>query len=101
MNDDLLRSNSMYGITDIDRDMLWGDGMQEVRDYLSNQVASNMDFEIIKKLKKIIDEPKQKTKEERVIDIVNGAFNDHFGMSLQEFQEVYEGILQNNPEKLV
>jgi len=103
MNDDW-KLSSTYGAShsmQIDPTMLWGNDMQEVRDYLSKQVAINMDRDIVEKLKAAIDAPKQKTKEEKVVDIVNGGFQDHFNMSIQEFQEVYESILQNNPEQLV
>ncbi|RLC45293.1 MAG: hypothetical protein DRH57_08265 [Candidatus Cloacimonadota bacterium] len=105
MNDDDWKLSSTYGVSNhsiqIDPTMLWGNDMQDVRDYLSKQVAIDMDRDIIEKLKAMIDRPKQKTKEEKVLDIVNGGFQDHFGISIQEFQAIYEEILETNPEKLV
>lgn len=74
---------------------------QEVRDYLAKQVSTNMGRDIVEKLKAMSEESKQKTKEERVIDIIHGGMERHFGMTIQEFQEIYEELLRSNPEKLV
>ena len=105
MNDDLFKLQSPYDLSrqgiSIDPSKIWGDDMQDVRDYLSQQVSANMDRDIVEKLKAMIDAPKQKTKEEKVIDIVNGGFQNHFGMSINEFQKIYEEILEHNPEQLV
>lgn len=44
---------------------------------------------------------KPKTKKEKVIEIAKGEFEAQFGMTIQEFQEIYEEIVEENPESLI
>ena len=41
------------------------------------------------------------TIEDKVVDIVKGGFEEKFGMTIQEFQEVYEQIVETDPERLI
>lgn len=44
---------------------------------------------------------KPKTIEEKVIDIVKGGFEEKFGMSIDEFQTVYDRLVEESPDKLI
>jgi len=87
----------------IDEAALWSNdnGMQELRNIVAAQTTTRMDLELLEKLKTIMETPKKKTKVERVISIVKQDFENHFDMTISEFQEIYEDIITNNPEKLV
>jgi len=100
MNDDFYGLSSTYGSIQGDISIDWIDSKYDSCDYLSKQISTNMDRDV-EKIKAMIDAPKQKITEEKVIDIVNGGFESHFGMTIQEFQETYDAILENNPEKLI
>jgi hypothetical protein len=43
----------------------------------------------------------EKTKEEKVIELVKGGLENRFGISFDEFMEIYNNLLENYPEKLV
>lgn len=45
--------------------------------------------------------PKPPTIEERVIDIVKGGFEKKFGITIQEFQEVYDKLVEDEPDRLI
>lgn len=95
-------SSSGYGVkTHIDDSKLWGNDMYELRNIIANQVSNDMDMEVLKQLKAAMEKPKEKTKEDKVVDIVKGGFENHFGMSIQEFQEIYDQMVEDCPERLV
>ena len=59
-------------------------------------------------LKKFIEIDKQfivpvkyESDEEKVVRIIKGDFENIFGISLEKFNEVYQDILKNCPEKLI
>lgn len=59
-------------------------------------------------LKKFIEIDKQfivpvkyESDEEKVVRIIKGDFENIFGISLEKFNEVYQNILKNCPEKLI
>lgn len=59
-------------------------------------------------LKKFIEIDKQfivpvkyESDEEKVLRIIKGDFENIFGISLEKFNEVYQNILKNCPEKLI
>lgn len=60
-------------------------------------------------LKKFIEPPdmqfivpvKYESDEEKVLRIIKGDFENIFGISLEKFNEVYQNILKNCPEKLI
>ncbi len=87
--------------TAYDLSTAWNDEFYEVRNHLANEYTNQSDKEILNQLKKMINEPKTKTKEERVVDIIKGGFEKHFNMTIKEFQSIYEEMLETNPEKLV
>ena len=112
MNDDLLTGTignmglaykDIISTRVIDESALWSNdsGMQELRNVVASQTTTRMDLELLEKLKSIMENPKKETKEDRVIGIVKRDFENHFDMTITEFQEIYETILKNNPEKLV
>jgi hypothetical protein len=72
--------------------MDYGDMKDIIMDYLSKQAASEYYYKETK------PEP---TIEDRVVDIVKGGFEDKFGMTIQEFQEVYEKLVEESPERLI
>lgn len=44
---------------------------------------------------------KYESDEEKVLRIIKGDFENIFGISLEKFNEVYQNILKNCPEKLI
>lgn len=44
---------------------------------------------------------KTKTVEEKVIGIVKGGFEEKFGMTIDEFQTVYDRLVEESPDKLI
>jgi transcriptional regulator CtsR len=101
MNEYGLKSSLM----DYDISKIWQDDMYDLRNRLATELSSSvsqqMDLEVLERLKEVFEEPKTKSKEERVVNIVKQDFENHFNMTIQEFQEIYEKILKNNPEKLI
>jgi len=87
----------------IDTSSLWNDTseMYALRDYIAKEVSAQNDLQALEQLKKAMKTSKDKTPEEKVIDIVKGGFEAHFGMTIEEFQKVYETIVEKNPEKLL
>jgi nitric oxide reductase large subunit len=88
---------------DWDRDLL-KDNLDELRQTVATQASKQMDYATIQALKVQLEEmvtPKEKTPEEKVIDIVKGGFEKKFGMTIQEFQEIYDDLVENSPEKLI
>lgn len=87
----------------INTDELWSnsDSMQDLRNAIAAQHTTQIDMELLHQLKGILSAPKHKTKEERVIDIVKKDFENHFNMTIPEFQAIYENLLENSPEKLI
>lgn len=87
----------------INNEVLWSDNdsMRELRDRLATIHINQIDLNLLEELKRVLEEPIQKTKEERVIDIVCGGFEKHFNMSLDEFNDIYKKILEDDPEKLI
>lgn len=41
------------------------------------------------------------TIEDKVVDIVKGGFEEKFGITIQEFQEVYERLVETDPQRLI
>lgn len=41
------------------------------------------------------------TEEEKTIWIIKYGMKKQFGISFEEFSQIYENILKNNPEKLI
>jgi hypothetical protein len=73
----------------------WGDGdesMKYIKKFLNDRYLKNEYYQ---------SRPKKQTIEDRVVDIVKGGFEDKFGMTIQEFQEAYDKILDESPERLV
>ncbi len=95
---DIISTRQMINPSDI-----WSnsDQMYELRDYIAREASTQMDLQVLEQLKAAMKTPKEKTHEEKVIDIVNGGFKAHFGMEIYEFQAIYESIVENNPEKLI
>lgn len=48
-----------------------------------------------------IEPVKYESDEEKVVRIIKGDFENIFGISLEKFNEVYQNILKNCPEKLI
>lgn len=80
---------------------VWKDDMYEVRNHIASEYTKSNNEELLRQLEAMINAPKKKSKEERVVDIIKGGFENHFNMTIQEFQAIYEHMLANNPEKLV
>ena len=89
MNDDIWRYSDLIGSIGGSK-------------YFDNEaytiIKEFMNKEMENKYKEIEPEP---TIEDKVVDIVKGGFEEKFGMTIQEFQEVYENIVENNPERLI
>ena len=47
------------------------------------------------------NEVKKETDEEKVIRILKGDFEETFGMSFDKFIDIYNNLLENNPDKLI
>ena len=111
MNDDLITGtlgNMSMAYKDIlskqiNTQDLWNDSndMYALREYIARKSSTQMDLQVLEQLKKVMESPKAKTPEQKVLDIVNGGFEAHFGMSIEEFQIVYDSIVEKNPEKLI
>ena len=80
---------------------VWTDEMYDARNLMAAKYEHQSEKEVLRQLKKLINEPKTKTKEDRVIDIIHGGFERHFNMSINEFQAIYEQMLETSPEALV
>ena len=83
---------------------LWGDGyFQTNRNgrYYTDDVK-RMILDHLEKYdyysKQTAPEP---TIEEKVVDIVKGGFEEKFDMTIQEFQDVYEKLVEEEPERLI
>lgn len=60
--------------------------------------AFNMNLPEVSVIRFMPDEP---TDEEKVLKILKGGFEKEFGMTYEKFKEIYETILEENPEKLI
>ena len=100
MNDDLISASYTSNLCRevYDYSNIWDEKMLQVRNSIAQK---NSDSYTLSEIRKIIEEPLEKTEEDRVIDIVNGDFEKYFNMSIAEFQGIYEKILKENPEKLI
>jgi len=90
--------NSLY-------DRLLKDASINYKDYI-NDYGSMHDYVNqwmyrISEINECLEEQHEPTIEEKVVDIVKGGFEEKFGMTIQEFQEVYERIIETEPEKLI
>ena len=74
---------------------------QDIKDFVIQQHRDKTDLDILNQIKDMLNCTKSKTMEERVIDISKGAFELHFGMSLNVFQSIHAKILAATPEKLI
>ena len=91
------------GIVRVEEDIV-DSTTSRLRDQVSVQMSNQFNARMLEELTKQLEEavkPKEKTPEEKVIDIVKGGFENKFGMSIQEFQEIYDGLVENSPEKLI
>ena len=73
---------------------------------MNNVTYLDMLDDLWRKKYKEIDMPfiepvKYESDEEKVVRIIKGDFENIFGISLEKFNEVYQNILKNCPEKLI
>ena len=90
-------------VYDFDHDLI-NDNLTELRQTVATQASKQMDYQVLEQLKATLEagiNPPEKTPEEKVIDIVKGGFEKKFGMTIQEFQEIYDELVENSPEKLI
>jgi len=88
---------------DMEHDLI-KDNLDELRNTVANHASRQMDYQVLEQIRaQLIDgvNPPEKTPEEKVIDIVKGGFEKKFGISIQEFQEIYDNLVVNSPEKLI
>lgn len=94
-------THTVYDFNDSD---LVKDNLNELRQIVATQASKQMDYAVLEQLKAQLEaglNPPEKTPEEKVIDIVKGGFEKKFGMTIQEFQKIYDDIVENSPEKLI
>ncbi len=79
--------------------------VDSISDAWHNDLIDRMAAEITKDIdKQILDSfisGSVMTEEEKTIWIIKYGMKKQFGISFEEFSQIYENILKNNPEKLI
>ena len=73
--------------------------IEKMKNQISIQIAKDIDAELIKQITSAM-KPIE-TEEEKVIKLLKGDFEKKTGITFERFIEVYNSILENNPEKLI
>lgn len=85
----------------VDLENLFRDDMYGIRDQIARTASNELDYQTIVALKGMLEKEKEVSDEDKVIGIVKGGFEKHFGMTMERFNEIYESIMETNPEKLI
>ena len=91
-------------VYDFQKSDLINDNLEELRQTVATQASKQIDYQMLEQLKASLEagmNPPEKTPEEKVIDIIKGGFEKKFGMTIQQFQEIYDDLVETSPEKLV
>ena len=73
--------------------------IEKMKNQISLQISKDIDAELLKQLTSAM-KPIE-TEEDKVIRLLKGDFEKKTGITFERFIEVYNSILEKNPEKLI